>query len=77
MAWPDDCDFPPVLEASFVPMEGVPEHEEPHIHATAFGLVQVKLEDGEEQKLHNLAQMDARMRRTAVRTLEEVLGKGE
>lgn len=48
MSWPHDCDFPPVVEASFVPVEGLPEREEMHNHATAFGLARVELEDGEE-----------------------------
>lgn len=49
MSWHRDCDFPPVIEASFVPIEGLSEREEPHNHATAFGLAHVELEDGEEQ----------------------------
>lgn len=49
MTWTDGCDFLPVVEASFVPVEGVPEDE--------------------EQRLHTIAQMDARKRRAAVRTL--------
>ena len=48
IAWPSDCDFPPVVEASFLPIEGLPEQEEPHNHATVFGLAQVELEQGEE-----------------------------
>lgn len=50
MSWPRECDFPPVVATSFVPVEGLPEHEEPHNHATSFGLAQVELEHGEESE---------------------------
>ncbi|WP_216329266.1 hypothetical protein [Deinococcus aestuarii] len=48
--WHQECDFPPVVETSFVPIEGLPEHEEPHHHATSFGLARVELEHGEESE---------------------------
>lgn len=50
MTWPQECDFPPVVEASFLPIEGLPEQEESHNHATSFGLARVELEHGEESE---------------------------
>lgn len=50
MPWPQECDFPPVVEASFLPIEGLTEREEPHNHATSFGLAHVELEHGEERE---------------------------
>ncbi|BDP44163.1 hypothetical protein DAETH_41320 (plasmid) [Deinococcus aetherius] len=49
MLWHQECDVPPVVGASFVPVEGLPEQEEPQNHATAFGLAHVELAGGEEQ----------------------------
>ncbi|WP_216322695.1 hypothetical protein [Deinococcus aestuarii] len=54
MTWHQECDFPPVVEASFAPIEGLPEREEPHNHATAFGLAHVELEDGEESEVQGV-----------------------
>jgi hypothetical protein len=55
MAWPEDGDFPPVVETSFVPVEGLPEREEPHNHATAFGLAHVALAESEESEAQGVA----------------------
>lgn len=54
MSWHHECDFPPVVEAPFVPLAGLPEREEPHNRATVFGLARVELEHGEESEVQGV-----------------------